>query len=373
MYIVDFYNSETLNLPKDRKDINFYNYLKTVFEDYLIEFQKLINEINLEFSNKNQNDINLIEIKSLFIDNNLSPYFVTKEICDQILNIFSLNQKGDVKEANKLMKDLLNGRGVCSHISRLMSKQNISKEIDNLYHFRFRIDNENLSERKDLFHIPYDKKHIVKSYRYSKTEQPCIYIAGSTYLCWEETNQKGGDVYCSKFKAVNETKILNIAYRPAVWAALFNEIIINKNKKDIDFYSERMHFILANAVCWPLIAACSIRVDINVNDKQEYIIPQLLMNWILDCTDCDGIRYFSSKMDKYYREAKPGVNFAFPATINASKGYCDKLAKKFILTEPQMFTLKDNYDNISLDDSEYQNTDFGKIEIGLSKELMDYI
>jgi hypothetical protein len=46
--------------------------------------------------------------------------------------------------------------------------------------------------------------------------------------------------------------------------------------------------VVAHAVCWPLIAACSIKVkNPGANFKPEYVVPQLILQWITDETRID--------------------------------------------------------------------------------------
>jgi hypothetical protein len=53
-------------------------------------------------------------------------------------------------------------------------------------------------------------------------------------------------------------------------------------------------FLRSHAYYWPLIAACSIRREQRVGQFiPEFIVPQLLLPWIAQEGQVDGIRYFS--------------------------------------------------------------------------------
>jgi len=49
---------------------------------------------------------------------------------------------------------------------------------------------------------------------------------------------------------------------------------------------------------WPLVLACSVKVK-NIEDdfKPEYIIPQLLLQWVRERDDIDGISYQTTHID----------------------------------------------------------------------------
>ena len=87
---------------------------------------------------------------------------------------------------------------------------------------------------------------------------------------------------------------------------------------------------------YPLIAACSfIRANKSAPFASEYIIPQLLMQWIR--TQCKrnhlvGLRYFSCASA---RASDMGFDYVFPVSNGKCEGgYCSVLRDSFSLTEP---------------------------------------
>lgn len=53
--------------------------------------------------------------------------------------------------------------------------------------------------------------------------------------------------------------------------------------------------LIADVFMWPLIAACSIKVKHREDSfKPEYIVPQLLLQWIRNNQEIDGIRFSST-------------------------------------------------------------------------------
>lgn len=52
------------------------------------------------------------------------------------------------------------------------------------------------------------------------------------------------------------------------------------------------------AVCWPIILACSLLVSDNqATFKPEYIVPQLVLQWVTSQENVDGIQYPSLHVD----------------------------------------------------------------------------
>jgi hypothetical protein len=207
--------------------------------------------------------------------------------------------------------------------------------LDNLY----RLANKGWCNglREDLFHPPFEKaEDIAKKNkvhgtkilinRYSNTDFLCLYLGTSLDLCLKELNSTNKDVFfAAKFKLCrNQTlKVLNFGYR---WnEALFFCHSDSKNQTKIDFFEGWL-------TLFPLMLACSIvRTSANYD---EYVLPQLLMKYIIESTELDGIRYFSTKKDYFNIWDKNSLNFAFPAKNKKESGFDEVLAKKFKLTKP---------------------------------------
>ena len=52
--------------------------------------------------------------------------------------------------------------------------------------YRIRVGNKGNYSRKDLFHIPMSKRELIRSYRYSISGYPCLYLANYFELSWFE-------------------------------------------------------------------------------------------------------------------------------------------------------------------------------------------
>lgn len=208
-----------------------------------------------------------------------------------------------------------------SHLRQYLDKGYVLQSGTNF--FRIRVKNENYALRpEDLFHIPFEKRGIVKTQRYSIPGLPSLYISNSTYVAWEELGRPGFDsIQAVRLVATREIRLLDLT---------------------TDVYMRNAHLIDNNAygwqplykvITWPLVAACSFKV-LNREDtfKPEYIIPQLLMQWI-NTNDIDGIVYSSTHLNPRLG-AGNFHNYVIPVrSANRECGLCPILTDMFHSTD----------------------------------------
>jgi hypothetical protein len=148
-----------------------------------------------------------------------------------------------------------------------------------------------------------------------------------------------------------------------------------------------LDFLASYASCWPLIAACSINREQRIGPfVPEFIIPQLLLQWVAQEGQVDGIRYFSVRTPTKGLHLLAHSNYVFPVKSISVKGHCAELKQTFALTEPvswealiavnfgdrPVITRKDSnaFAPIKLNDDlslQYSQTDFFKIEMKLGE------
>lgn len=202
-------------------------------------------------------------------------------------------------------------------------------------------------KKKDIFHVPYENRNLVRNQRYSIAGLPCLYLGSSTWICWEELARPelNGCIF-SKFKFAEETRILDFQLQPAnAWAVYTNVGALGRSSQPparIDELQARYNdaFVISYIVFWPLIAASSIRVESRVGAFfPQYIVPQLLLQWVTKERKVDGIRYFSTRTTQmnYY----VNVNYVFPARDIKSSGRCSTLRRKIHLSPPVLWAMMD--------------------------------
>jgi hypothetical protein len=211
--------------------------------------------------------------------------------------------------------------------------------FENLYRIR-EVDTLEQAERKDIFHVPFEFRHRVATARYSISGWPSLYLGGSLLVCWEELGRPTfSGLSIAAFRTNKSVSILDFGYRPSVLAYLHEP-----EDHDISFFTPEQ--MAAYLICWPLIAACSIKAHSRKSAFiEEYIIPQLLLQWIRDDSmGLDGIRYFSTRLSQTPNSERLAVNYVFPVKEHAHSGHCDFLSKKFELTLPYPWVLLDSFE-----------------------------
>jgi hypothetical protein len=194
--------------------------------------------------------------------------------------------------------------------------------------YRVRTSNEHkILSRKDLFHIPFDLRNKISTQRFSIPGFPCLYLGNSIYICWEELNRPNfHDIQVARFENKSEINLYNLSYEQ------YNiQKLMDSNPSDYDV----INLLLA----FPIIAACSVQVPQNrQNDpfKPEYLIPQIILQILMEKKDTGaiGIVYSSTKIYKEESKNKGSFeNFILPTTSGVRpKGYCSDLTSLFNMT-----------------------------------------
>lgn len=271
--------------------------------------------------------------------------------------------------------------------SLITLKMPLKRYYSNLYGskslYRVRVCEEYISERNDIFHIPFEKRHLVKNQRYSIAGIPCLYLGTSLYVCWEEMGKPSLDkLYLSHYKVNGESSyeeifVLNFAFSLEMLLHQNLEIFFDKDIKE-----EEAKACLA---IWPILIACSFNVEhSNSSFCVEYVIPNLILQWVgKEKRPVSGIMYLSTKT-KQIRNYDHGINFVFPPDTDEIQqvGFCDKLKNIFLFSKPVSWQLLNTFadqidDNSSgsisrSDDIEgqlienYKSTKFYKMELKLT-------
>jgi hypothetical protein len=160
-------------------------------------------------------------------------------------------------------------------------------------------------------------------------------LGDSLELCKEECRIEDAElpsVAIAEFGLTQSVRLLDFGYRPSALAQIAgaNSARLSGSNPDLE------DFLVNYCVCWPLLAASSIKV---AHEKspfvEEYIVPQMILQWAMSSSECDGIRYFSSRFDPEPRAIRGTVNYVFPATnpTGANQGHSDDQKNKFEFTD----------------------------------------
>lgn len=248
-----------------------------------------------------------------------------KSICDAIVATVSLMSQGMHSKAYSTLNPILN---------KLSKYDAIYNRIPFTQLFRMRKFSE--FERKyvkaeDLFHIPFNQRAIIKTQRFSAPGYPCLYLGTSIYGCWEEMGRPLFDLcMTSRLELLKDQLFLFRLVFPERCCFEINETTLLK---------------------LPLILACMVNVeDKEAIFKPEYIIPQLVTEWVIT-TRCqedgvynsvpkyDGIMYSSihSGEDIFNYPIDLMENLCLPAFDASSPSFCKVLSEMFQITEPTCY------------------------------------
>lgn len=238
-----------------------------------------------------------------------------------IKQCYKLHQGGLSAEATQLFYEKLFCNSAFIDIYELVPRSRL---------FRMRkSDYGGLFSKEEMFHIPFDKRYLVSSERFSVNGIPSLYLSESTYICWEEMGNPNFDT-CNISLFINDKTLSVINLVP-----IMTVLDLNKLLK------------------YPLAYVCSLGVNNPRHPfKEEYVIPQMLMQCLLihnkknPETPYVGIRYLSSKAYKlrplFPLNEKIGLkryfNYAFPAYgPYDNHGLNEKLQSLFSWSSPETY------------------------------------
>ncbi len=181
-----------------------------------------------------------------------------------------------------------------------------------------------LFSKDEMFHLPFEKRSRVDNQRFSVSGIPCLYLGGSSYVCWEELDR------------VDFSRCNFCGYM---------------NTEDVSIFDLALPtFInsLSEVKRVSLILCCSLKANRESFFKEEYILPQIVLLDLIRRTYYShqqfGVRYISShQLDgdsclfqcDYNNDqwVKRFFNYVFPAASSQDSGYNEQLRKQFVQTE----------------------------------------
>lgn len=177
---------------------------------------------------------------------------------------------------------------------------------------------------KQCLHIPYTKRQLVSTNRFSAPGMPCSYMASQKEIALFECGMP--NVYqLAEYYAVEHTeRLLRLDINPLTDTTVLLNLSYDGDAEDfVKKEATKLCYVL------PLVASCSVVAQNKEKAFVEaYIIPQMLMAWIKTCTDYVGVRY-NSDVDNILVRCKGGYNIAMPASNPNEEGYSIELIRIF--------------------------------------------
>lgn len=275
-----------------------------------------------------------------------------RKICDDIIDVLKEYLKGfpdsAYKKFDKIMNTLIH---TPIKIYPKSGWTDAFNGVDPLKLFRVVNVAENINHPKTrIFHTPYNLRTKIGTNRYSIAGFPCLYLGTSLKLCLEELHSNPYEKYSissrfqmerDMFKHDIQIDVLELGIKPQDFFENRedDEFALRNRKVDGDLLQDNK-VRKAYLLWYPIIAASSfIRANKNDPFAPEYIIPQLLMQWIRKWSSNNpdkllGIRYFSCSSQ---RASDLGFNYVFPTSGEAhekSNNYCKILVNSFKVSNP---------------------------------------
>lgn len=317
-------------LPVSRGDKTVREFLEMYFSEYIAAYKKAL--LRTEDCALREECYKYLEGKTNMLE----------ELCSDILKVFDYHDSADMLGLYNHFEDMM------EKISPLLLVRNIGTighERFKIY-YRIRAGKDNF-DRQGIFHIPLDKRELIKPYRYSIPGYPCLYLSSGVEMCWFESGMPKDFSYAKFFLESNDERKVNLIDFTIEPVDLVSSVSISyhNNPEDKEKIDE---FLVKYLVLFPLRVACSLEVaNRDIPFIEEYIFPQQLLLWVRGNNVYDGIAYRTSSSIEHAKEWNY-INLVAPAK-NIEDKYCKHLNEIFTVTKPVKVELSNiikNRDNM---------------------------
>lgn len=359
----NIFNNIIFSLPKQRDEKSIEDFLNNIYNDYLNEIKKFDGNLGTQL----KKEIPFIEDQITKIKESLASYL-----------------QGFPSSAYTILSEALNI--LDNH--NYLPIQKVDLNTFNSPFYRMRISNNRTLKREELFHIPFEIREKVSTQRYSIPGLPCLYLADSIFVCWEELGRPD----------INTFHVSRVDLSQSKLKFLFFDTSPNEIKKKCfptkNPEGKLLNLLIPYLCYWPILAACSLIVKKpDEVFKPEYIIPQLLLQWVVFDKKVDGVVYKSNRIKISKHNIGTFRNVVIPVKKVGAKGICSQLKKKIKLTNPISYQLleisgtKSTVKSVEVADLQramyieliegekaiYSETVFGKLEYKLKTLSTKYI
>lgn len=314
------------------EDADYLENLEIKLREYQHQIETIFKDNHEIKQNVNKNVESILNaIRYVYNANFIEAYKSIFSILDKYANhkmiVTTLDNSPAIRGVSRLRKGLQEKTGYSTDY-----RDKLAAVAPTFFRARTR-KNLEIFTKKDLLHIPFNRRSIVSSQRFSIPGLPCMYFGTTSQVCLTELdNPLEEDVYLSSYKIDAEKKILNLAITQDLINILIVDKRILKEEEAQDLFE-----------IFPLVIATSFKVSFEDPNKDmrsfksDYIISQLIMQ-CLDSLNIDGLAYISKKSGQD-TDAQLKTNFAFPIFSKPNETNYGTFTKEISMTEP--ITLKD--------------------------------
>lgn len=240
---------------------------------------------------------------------------LVEKYSSQLTNAIDSYYKGDIITAHTIIFELF--EDCCNDNEYAISDINNSiafptatnENKGEVQFFRARLNESVIDYKaKDMLHIPFNKRSIVKSERFSIPGLPCIYLGNTSYICWLELGRPADFRFnVSPVLLDNTQRIFNLTVFIKDISSI-TKLPIEEEEKNRKLKSLLKLYLLNFATSFHVL-------EQGRNFKSEYIIPQLLL---LACKNkgLNGLAYHSKQVEHELFSMVLGVNLVLFADYN---------------------------------------------------------
>lgn len=308
---------------------NFDKSLEEYKKIFLFEFQKILEDIRYYFESEKKEDFNSNYIKffDLLLKLNIEK---VDEFFNSISDIYSSWLNHEWSEAldnfNKLLDKF-----------HLLNKDK-NYDISDKMFFRARQSKENLTQW-DMFHIPFDRRYLIKNQRFSITGQPLLYLGSSILNTVFELGKNNNDISDLNFSSyyIPEKSDLNIydLTNNIQSNELFIDGFLNQKDNSIIYEYRDLEYDFFKFI---LMSICSFKNKFKEGYFcEEYVIPQLLSSTLAK-NKFNGIVYPSTRINLNINSINDALDYKYNLVIftkvNRKHVYDKNLYDKLIISNP---------------------------------------
>lgn len=261
---------------------------------------------------------------------------------DFMIKVHNCWDKGNVSQAHEMIKHY-----IVEH-----ELHDNSKGKDNPFIlFRARQSGGSLA-KADLYHIPFNKRHLVKNQRFSLSGHPLLYLGTSIIdiiyeLRCERTGLSNLQISAFAFKDNIRLDLFDltngfIKQLDAIYAILSDDCRIEYDDDRIGTGKQQTRRLFKKFL---LMSCCSFqRLHEDGVFVEEYVLPQLLTESIRQM-EFAGIKYSSSRLmpqafsqNIFARENYPRENYVLFTSHSDYTAFDDALMENLIITDPECFS-----------------------------------
>lgn len=240
-----------------------------------------------------------------------------EKCANSIILSVELYYQGNIVDAQSTIIDIINSfedksPAITNVNNSIAFPQSLDSNNYEVQFFRARLNEAVVDFSADeMLHIPFNKREIVKSERFSIPGLPCLYLGNSSYVCWIEMGSPAEHKFnVSPVVLDNTQKVFNLTVSIRDLYSIKEKENEVGNNEELEEYTINLLKLLVLAISTSFTVPNS-----NRNFKSEYIVSQMIM---LACKNrnIDGITYYSKRVSDELFASVVGINLVLFATYN---------------------------------------------------------